>query len=738
MLYDGSPTSAPVGGGTIVDSACLTTSGYQMTDFVERVDRLTVSSLQPVHNLVITNGTTGNPRYRMTGPPMPANSTRRMVDCKLQDVEAVDAKPESSVDAPLLAIEGPRDVLVRDFTRSHQEPYVGLYNHGNTCYMSVIFQCLRFTPSFFDTCRLAQTDRMNPPKKLLRCIGLLLDGMAQKASNKDLYSSVETIRAELGHVAPHFKGPDQQDALEFLLSVLDSLHSELKQSSTSTSPESSRTQTPDTTLIDNNSMPPLEHALRNNTGDSLLPSRPRLHNGGNTVPGNITTTVPPTCQPPVSTKKTGRSLSGLFRVHKKQGAKKLSRVILTTNCCPPVCHAELPVPPVTEGVHPKNLAWDQENMRESSPIKDIFMGQLQTYRECQVCGCEAVSYEVVWNLSVPIPTDTLVNGTSSSPMLDGDTGRRYGGSLHNTVNTKYHTNSSPGVPKRFPPRSTPEINNPLFDGSSRQGGNTWPSRNSNTNLLGDPRIPSVLGYRSPVGDGKARYQSNFYTPLVPCVPASVTEAVPPRQVSLSQCLKAHTLTETLDGSDRPWCEKCQEKAPCLIQSSLSRLPDVLVIHLLRFHCDGRNSKNTVNVNFDMKLDMSEYMTSEYDRRHRFSADHRDKDDRIFWLYAVVYHDGMMNYGHYTAACLTATAGDDQSVEGRWYLFDDEIVKEIKPELVNRASAYLLFYERDSLHKQRLVSLRGHFLRPSFLSYAWCLFQSPSPSNGIPCLWTLLW
>ncbi|GAA30778.2 ubiquitin carboxyl-terminal hydrolase 31 [Clonorchis sinensis] len=694
VLYDGSPSSAPIGGGTIADSTCLTPSGYQMTDLVEHVDRLTASSLQPVHDLVITNGTTGNARYRMTAPPMPANSTRRMVDCKFQNVEAVDEKPE-----PLLAIEGPREVIVPDFTKSHQEPYVGLYNHGNTCYMSVIFQCLRFTPSFFDTCRLAQTDRMNPPRKLLQCIALLLDGMAQKASNKDLYSSVETIRVELGHVAPHFKGSDQQDALEFLLIVLDSLHSELKQSSTSTSPESSRTQTP--TMIDNSSMPPLEHALRNNTNDSSLSSRPRLHNGGNTVPINITT-VPPTCQPPVLTKKIGRGLSSLFRAHKKQGAKKLSGVILTTNSSPPVSGGELAVPSVTEGVHPKILAWDQENMRESSPIKDIFMGQLQTYRECQACGCETVSYEVVWNLSVPIPTDTLVNGTSPSPILDGDTGRRYGGSLHNTVDTKSHTNySGPVVPKRLPPRSTPEINNPLFDGSSRQGGNTWPSRNINTNLLGDPHSSSVLGYRSLVGDRKARYQSNFYTPLVPCVPAPVTEAVPPRQVSLSQCLKAHTLTETLDGSDRPWCEKCQEKTPCLIQSSLSRLPDVLIIHLLRFHCDGRNSKNTVNVNFDMKLDMSEYMTSEYDKRHRFSAGHRDEGDRVFWLYAVVYHDGMMNYGHYTAACLTATVGDDQSVEKRWYLFDDEIVKEIKPELVNRSSAYLLFYERDSLHKQRL-------------------------------------
>ncbi|OON16648.1 hypothetical protein X801_07537, partial [Opisthorchis viverrini] len=259
----------------------------------------------------------------------------------------------------------------------------------------------------------------------------------------------------------------QQDALEFLLSVLDSLHSELKQSSTSTSPESSRTQTPDTTLIDNNS--PLDHALRNNASDSLLSSRPRSHNGGSTVPINITT-VPPTCQPPVLTKKTGRGLSGLFRAHKKQGAKKLSGVILTTNSSPPVSRSELPVPPVTEGVHPKILAWDQENMRESSPIKDIFMGQLQTYRECQACGCETVSYEVVWNLSVPIPTDTLVNGTSPSPILDGDSGRRYGGSLHNTVNTKYHTNSSPGVSKRLPPRSNPEISNPLFDGSSRQVG----------------------------------------------------------------------------------------------------------------------------------------------------------------------------------------------------------------------------------------------------------------------------
>ncbi|KAF6779022.1 hypothetical protein AHF37_01224 [Paragonimus kellicotti] len=180
------------------------------------------------------------------------------------------------------------------------------------------------------------------------------------------------------------------------------------------------------------------------------------------------------------------------------------------------------------------------------------------------------------------------------------------------------------------------------------------------------------------------------------------------RVTLSQCLQACMATEVLDDSDRPWCDHCKEKTVCLIQNTISRLPDVLIIRILflfmascsshlspdilRFHSGDRRQKNCVHVDFDMTLDMSKYTTSEYEKRHPLPlGDH----SLIYRLYGVVYHDGALSFGHYTAACHVINSDGDRPDEPQWFEFDDECVKETNLDSVNRSSAYILFYERES-------------------------------------------
>lgn len=61
---------------------------------------------------------------------------------------------------------------------------------------------------------------------------------------------------------------------------------------------------------------------------------------------------------------------------------------------------------------------------------------------------------------------------------------------------------------------------------------------------------------------------------------------------------------------------------------------------------------------------------EYEKRHKFASTKQNANEHIYWLYAVVYHDGAMSYGHYTAACRTTT-GADPSLD-QWHHFDDEL------------------------------------------------------------------
>ncbi|XP_029431895.1 ubiquitin carboxyl-terminal hydrolase 31 isoform X2 [Rhinatrema bivittatum] len=65
---------------------------------------------------------------------------------------------------------------------------------------------------------------------------------------------------------------------------------------------------------------------------------------------------------------------------------------------------------------------------------------------------------------------------------------------------------------------------------------------------------------------------------------------------------------------------------------------------------------------------------------------RDPEDYVYDLYAVCNHLGTMQGGHYTAYC-------KNSVDGLWYCFDDSDVQPLAEEEVCKQTAYILFYQR---------------------------------------------
>ncbi|XP_059682358.1 ubiquitin carboxyl-terminal hydrolase 31 isoform X2 [Gavia stellata] len=65
---------------------------------------------------------------------------------------------------------------------------------------------------------------------------------------------------------------------------------------------------------------------------------------------------------------------------------------------------------------------------------------------------------------------------------------------------------------------------------------------------------------------------------------------------------------------------------------------------------------------------------------------RDPEDYIYDLYAVCNHHGTMQGGHYTAYC-------KNSVDGQWYCFDDSDVQQLPENEVCKQTAYILFYQR---------------------------------------------
>ena len=145
-------------------------------------------------------------------------------------------------------------------------------------------------------------------------------------------------------------------------------------------------------------------------------------------------------------------------------------------------------------------------------------------------------------------------------------------------------------------------------------------------------------------------------------------------VDLTKCLEEFQQEETLGKNETWYCAKCKDHVRAQKKLDVWNTPEVLCIHLKRFHGTGRHrAKLDTLVNFPLKgLNLSEFVLDESSR------------GRLYDLFAVSNHMGSLNHGHYTAA---VKRGDE------WFLTNDRSTQKIKPEQVCTEAAYILFYKK---------------------------------------------
>lgn len=148
------------------------------------------------------------------------------------------------------------------------------------------------------------------------------------------------------------------------------------------------------------------------------------------------------------------------------------------------------------------------------------------------------------------------------------------------------------------------------------------------------------------------------------------------------------------------CEKCTKdtgkKVSRRVSESITRLPDTLVFALVRniWTDRGDQAKNEIQVRFPLEdLDMSPYFYGMPDEAKRRMG---GRCITRYRCYAVVQHHGKaVNEGHYTA--LVRERGQERPnqrrQEGKWWRFDDQKVSQRHESETQKASSYLLFYER---------------------------------------------
>ncbi|XP_046359511.2 ubiquitin carboxyl-terminal hydrolase 45-like isoform X2 [Haliotis rufescens] len=223
----------------------------------------------------------------------------------------------------------------------------------------------------------------------------------------------------------------------------------------------------------------------------------------------------------------------------------------------------------------------------------------------------------------------------------------------------------------------------------------------------------------------------------------------PKECSIMSCLHQFTSAELLTGSNKFGCKQCtktkrnktisqqkDKKTSETVYSNASKQyhiflpPSVLTLHLKRFEQVGFTSRKVNrHVDFPFVFDLAPYCSA-------LCQGIRPGQKKILYaLYGVVEHSGRLSGGHYTAyvkvrpslAALTnylnsqvptpkdyvhqyahrmlngprsPTEEDlsDETLEslvppGKWYHVSDSRVSEVQEATVQRAQAYLLFYER---------------------------------------------
>lgn len=148
------------------------------------------------------------------------------------------------------------------------------------------------------------------------------------------------------------------------------------------------------------------------------------------------------------------------------------------------------------------------------------------------------------------------------------------------------------------------------------------------------------------------------------------------KLDINHCLDLSSQAEQLDESNKWFCGKCKDHVCASKQLKVYKLPDILILHLLRFKKKGIwTEKITTLIDFPIENLVLNSISDE-----NVSYD----------LYAVSNHFGGTGGGHYTAYIKSFT-------NETWYEMDDSRVNSISQSQIVSSSAYILFYKKKSPH-----------------------------------------
>lgn len=164
------------------------------------------------------------------------------------------------------------------------------------------------------------------------------------------------------------------------------------------------------------------------------------------------------------------------------------------------------------------------------------------------------------------------------------------------------------------------------------------------------------------------YESHQFNPFL-----TISLNIPSTATTLDNLLQHSFQKENVE----EWkCEKCTQIGGCNT-TSLWNLGDYLILHLSRFQQSNTTiSKNKQLIQFDLdNINLTPYV----------SPLKNDKNNYIYSVYAINYHSGNLDSGHYWSACRT--------IDDNWYMFNEGNVSKISNTNLVTNNAYILFLYR---------------------------------------------
>ncbi|KAL6073889.1 ubiquitin carboxyl-terminal hydrolase [Balamuthia mandrillaris] len=168
---------------------------------------------------------------------------------------------------------------------------------------------------------------------------------------------------------------------------------------------------------------------------------------------------------------------------------------------------------------------------------------------------------------------------------------------------------------------------------------------------------------------------------------SVVQCREEEKISLEDCLNKFSEEEQLSEENAWFCPTCQKKQRAILQTRISKLPPILIVHLKRFPGLMRSAKDKLDTLVDFplhSLNLQQHPSSSP------SNDVNKTNSVLYDAYAVANHTIEQGTPHYTAHVKV------DSDEGQWYYLNDTASQPVvSTSNIVSPQAYLLFYRQRS-------------------------------------------